>query len=125
MPVIRLYGFGDNMAVTGLIREFREKFRQASKDGLIPSELAEDVALVQVYSSANMIISGENAQYVEIYASSETPDSDLITLAKFVRERHIIGDYDIDIEIIWADGTRAYLAKGKEIPDARPPKSSA
>ncbi len=122
MPVIRLYGFGDYMGVRIFLRGFREKFRQANEDGSIPSELAKEVALVQVYSTADMLISGERAEYVEIYADSETSDSDLITLAKFVREHHIIRDGDIDIEIIWADGTRNYFAKDEAIPDARPTK---
>lgn len=37
-----------------------------------------------------------------------------------MRKATIICEGPIDIEIVWADGTRNYLPMDKEIPDSRP-----
>jgi hypothetical protein len=122
MPVIRLYGYGENTSVRLELFEFARQFQQASADGSIPPKLADEVLMVPVFSGAFIMATGQTEPYVEIYADSETEDTDLITLADFVRQNGIIHSQDIDIEIIWHDGTRTYFPKGKEIPDTRPVK---
>lgn len=120
MPVIRVYGFDNTPVVNMDAREFMTEFRR--NVGPRTEQLAKQVALVLVYSSATMVMSGESAPYAEIYADRWTPDDDLILLAKFVRDQTIVGHVGLDIEIIWADGTRNYFAKDEAIPDAQPTK---
>lgn len=57
MPVIKVWGYGENVCVSDDLRKFKEKFRLAVANGEIRQDLADEVALVQIYSSASEIIS--------------------------------------------------------------------